>query len=82
MMTPEELRAQGMAALEVLPEPQRSMAKLLVQAAYWVVDGKVAGMHVTLVMSNGQLLCADRGASPNPDAIDPRQTHAAPEARQ
>ena len=81
-MDPAEMRVHAMALLESLPEPQRTMARMLGQAACWAVEGKLAGMHMTLVMSDGVLLCAREGVSADPEAVDPRQTHAAPELRQ
>jgi hypothetical protein len=70
------------AQIEALPEPARTMAKLLLEAGRWAVAGALAGVDIRVVRVDGQVLEASFGAPTNPYQPDPRETHAAPEARQ
>jgi hypothetical protein len=70
------------AQIEELPEPARTIAKLLLEAGRWAVSGALAGVDVRVVAVDGRVFEASFGAPTSPYQSDPRETHAAPEARQ
>lgn len=70
---------EAMARIDALPEPSRTMAKLLVDAGRWAMAGSIVGLELCVYLPDGQRLRCEAGT--HSDASHARLTHEGSEAR-